>query len=165
MKHQKSTTGLISFRDKFNVSETEEKYWYGKIRDKLRKDGLLEKRVKDEIEYNELVLYKRSEEYIKSICEGLGYTDEEVKHILSNAEGKRVYGRMKRKSNTKDKRDRIIELNGKKLNNTIHPNEMIELKELTKAEEKEEKEDETESRLKGTLVNGGIILIIIFLFL
>jgi hypothetical protein len=120
--------------------------------------------VKDGIEYVDLVIHKRSNEYIKSICEGLGYTDEQVKHILSNAEGIRVYGQMVRRRNLKDRYDRIKELNKKRRDNIIHPNELNELKELVNPKSKDDN-DENESRksdlwLVGEINNNNISLLL-----
>jgi hypothetical protein len=159
MKHQKSTTGLISFRDKFNVSESEEKYWYGRIRDKLRKQGLLEKRVKDGKEYENFVLYKRYDEYIKSLCEGLGYTDEQVKHILGWAKSERMNLEIAKRRKAKERRDRIKELNELKKDGKLNYNEEKELKELTEPKTKKEKSRKIEFSNMGEYINNNISLL------
>jgi hypothetical protein len=145
----------MSFREKFNVSEKEEEYWRRREMKKMRDDGLFETKVKDGKEYENYILHKRRKaESIKLECLGLGFTEDEVNHIMKKIEVIRAYERRKKDSNRKEKVDRIIELNGKKLNGTIHPDEIEELKELTKPKEKEEK-GENGFPLNGTLYDEG----------
>jgi hypothetical protein len=129
----------IPFREKFNVSEKEEQYWYRKVMKDLRDEFLFETNIQGENVYENFILYKRKDEKIKLICEGLGFTDDEIVHILDWAKRERDKLQIAKRKKAKDKRDRIKELNKLKKDGKLNYNETEELKELVKPKSKKEK--------------------------
>jgi hypothetical protein len=138
IKHNKFVKPL-SFREKFNVSEKEEKYWYVKVMDKLREKLFFETNMKGDNEYENFVLYKRKNENIQWICSGLGYTEDEVKFILYKVDRDRRSMQIRRKVKRDKRIDRIKELNYLIRIGRIQQEEIEELKELIKPKSEKEK--------------------------
>jgi hypothetical protein len=129
----------ISFRGKFNVSESEEKYWYKKVMDKLKDEFFFETNISGDKSYENFVLYKRKNENIQWLCRGLGFTEEEVNFILKWAKNEREGIRTRTKVKRNKKRERVMELN--KLKRIYRASEE-EIEELRKLVEPKNKKDE-----------------------